>query len=42
MKAILNKEKKSSFPSLVHPVLLLDDSAGKLDRELWWMNEFSC
>jgi hypothetical protein len=32
----------NSFPLPISPVLLLDDFAGRIARELWWMNqEFS-
>jgi hypothetical protein len=32
----------SSFPSIISPALLLDDVAGRISRELWWLNpEFS-
>jgi hypothetical protein len=34
--------RPNSFPSPLSPVLLLDASAGRIARELWWTNqEFS-
>jgi hypothetical protein len=30
--------RKNSFPSPIPPALLLDDSVGRIARELWWAN----
>jgi hypothetical protein len=36
MKEVLHKGKKSLFPSPDPTDLLLDDSVGRIARELWW------
>jgi hypothetical protein len=37
----MNKDTRTnlSFPSPVLPALLLDDSFGRIARELWWTNQ---
>jgi hypothetical protein len=36
MKEILYRAKNSLFPSVAHFALLLDYSAGRIARGLWW------